>query len=133
MHSRQAASENMNGAKTTMLKQVSPADGLKEGEAQKKKDVGHEIDRVLGESLRLLVRRVGDDSCGTGRSLRLGEKVTGEVQRERALDYVGADDRETVGSEDMGNRTISGGGLPDAYIGSEVLGLEQGFNGDRRC
>jgi hypothetical protein len=133
MHSRQAAPENMNSAKTAMLEQISPTDGLEEGEAQKKKDIGHEIDRVLGEALRLSVRRVGDDTRGTGRSLRLGEKVPGEVQRERALDYVGADDGETVGSENMGNSAITGGGFPDPDIGSEALGPEQGFDGDRRC
>src|SRR5262249_45066287 len=131
VHSRQPAPENMDDAKATMLEQISPTDRLEEGEAQKKKDVWHEIDRVLGESLNLSVRRVGNDSRGTGRSLRLGEKVAGEVQRERALDYVGADDWETVGSENMGNRAITGGGFPDPRIGSEVLGPEQAFDGDR--
>src|SRR5262245_30015923 len=62
VHSRQPAPENMDDAKATMLEQISPTDRLEEGEAQKKKDVWHEIDRVLGESLNLSVRRVGNDS-----------------------------------------------------------------------
>jgi len=88
---------------------------------------------VLGEFLGVPVGRIGDDGGAAGRSLRLGEKVAGEVQRERALDYVGADDRETVGSESMGNCAITGGGFPDPGVGNEALGLEQGFDGDSRC